>query len=464
MGISLDGLASGLDTTALIAQLMAVEAAPRTLLAQTKAKASTTVTDLQSLNSRLAGLLERATAAAKPDALQQFRTTSSDPTVSATARTGAAPGGIDLTVTRVASPHVMVSAAMPSWPGVPPVLTIVRPDGTRTQVVATGNSAEDVARAVNSAELGIRATRIAAGDDGAGTPLSRLQFASTGTGADAAFRVYLGSESEVDLGTAPELTSQPGSALVRQGADAAVTLFAGTAAEQQLTSASNTFTELLPGVDVTVSSVTAAPVAIDVTADAKASSAAVSGFLDRIREVLAFVDAKSATTKSTDASGNPITVVGSFTSDANIRTLRRSLVAAVQAPIDGASLAPFGISVSKIGELEFDAERFEAALAADPDRVRNAFATVAARTAEVAERYSDRYDGLLTTQIQGRQSNIADLDRQIDSWTRRLEQRESTLKRTYAALEVALSSMNSQSSYLASQLANLPSWTPRSEK
>lgn len=464
MGISLDGLASGLDTTALIAQLMAVEAAPRTLLAQTKAKASTALTDLQSLNTRLASLFERATAAAKPEALAQFRTTASDPSVSVVARSGAAPGGIDLTVTRVASAHVMVSAAMPSWPGVPPVLTIVRPDGTRTQVVATGNSAEDVARAVNSAELGIRATRIAAGEDGGGTPLSRLQFASTATGADAAFQVYLGTEAEVDAGTATALTDQPGAALVRQGADAAVTLFAGTAAEQQLTSASNTFAELLPGVDVTVSAVTAAPVTIDVTADAKASSAAVSGFLDRIREVLAFVDAKSATTKSTDAAGEPITVVGSFTSDANIRTLRQALVAAVQAPIGGDSLAPIGISVSKTGALEFDAERFEAALAEDPERVRSAFATIATRTAEVADRYSDRFDGLLTGQIQGRQSNLADLDRQIDSWTRRLEQREAMLKRTYAALEVALSSMNSQSSYLASQLANLPTWTPKSDQ
>ncbi len=464
MGISLDGLASGLDTTELLAKLMSVEAAPRTLLVQSKAKANTVVTDLQTLNTRLAALLEQARTAAKPEAIAKTVATSSAPSVTVATRAEATPGGIDLTVARVASAHVMVSAAMPSWPGVPPVLTIVRPDGSRTQIVASSNAPEDVARAVNAAELGIRVTRIQAGTDAGGAPLSRLQFASTETGADTAFRVFVGGEAEVDAGTAPELTSQPGASLLRQGADAEIVLFAGTAAEQRLTNATNTFTDLLPGVDVTVSAVTAGPVAIDVAADAAASTTAASAFLDRIKDLLAFVDLKSATTKTTDASGNAITALGSFTSDANIRTLRQALVAAVQAPVDGASIAPLGISISKTGQLEFDAERFTAALAEDPERVRAAFATVATRVADVADRYSDRYDGLLTTQIQGRQATIADLDRQIESWTTRLAQREATLKRTYSALEVALSNMNAQSSFLASQLANLPTWTPKTEK
>jgi flagellar hook-associated protein 2 len=353
----------------------------------------------------------------------------------------------------------MVSAAMPSLPGVPPVLTIVRPDGTRTQLVASSSSIEDVARAVNNAELGIRATRIQAGTDAGGAALSRLQLASTETGAAASFRVFIGSEADVDAGTATELTDQPGAALLRQGADAQVTLFAGTAAEQQLTSASNTFTDLLPGVDVTISKVTSAPVTIDIAPNTKESATAAQAFLDKIKDVLAFIDAKSASTKSTDASGNPITVVGSFTSDSNIRTLRQALVSAIQGPVAGNSIAPFGISVSKDGELEFDAEKFQKALETNPAAVRSAFATVATRIEEVTDRYADRFDGLLTKQIQGRQTTIADMDKQIESWTRRLEQREATLKRTYSALEVALSSMNKQSDYLASQLANLPTWS-----
>ncbi|WP_350348563.1 flagellar filament capping protein FliD [Agromyces sp. G08B096] len=464
MGISLDGLASGLDTTELITKLMSIEAAPRTLLNANRQKANVALTDFQGLNTALARLLEQATTATKPSAIARFTTTSSDASVSVTAGEGAATGGIDLTVTRVASAHVMVSAAMPTWPGSPPVLTVVRPDGTRSQVVATGDSVAEIARAVNNAELGITATRIQAGTDASGQPLYRLQFASTETGADAAFRVYQGSAADLDAGTAVDLQSVAGAALVRQGQDAAVTLWAGTPAAQEVTSASNTFDDLLPGVDVTVSKPTADPVSITVGADVKASSEAASAFLDEVRKILTFITQKSATTKTTDAEGNAITAVGSFTSDSNVRTLRQALVAAIQAPVDGASLAPFGISFSKEGELEFDAEKFQAAMAAEPAKVQAAFGTIAGRVAEVADRYSDKYDGLLTKQIESRQSLIKDMDDQITNWGRRLEQREAELRRTYAALEVALSTMNAQSDYLASQLAGLPSWTPRTEK
>jgi flagellar hook-associated protein 2 len=458
MGLSLDGLQSGLDTTALITQLMAIEAIPRTLITQNKAKASTALTDFQSLNTRLANLLEQANNAAKPDGMQRFTTTTSDDSVTVAAGDGAGVGSIDLTVTRVATAHVLVSAPLTTWPATPPVLTIVRPDGTRAEVTAASGSIEDVARAVNSAELGITATRVQAGTDASGTPLYRLQFASNDTGAAAAFQVFQGDEAAVDGGTAVDLQSAPGAALIRQAQDAAVTLWPGTTAAQEVTSTSNTFDDLLPGVDVTVSKASADPVTIGVAQDLEASATAAKDFLDQVKHVLAFIAQKQATSKTTDAEGNAATAVGSFTSDSNVRTLQQALVAAIQSPVDGASLSPYGISFSKEGDLEFDAAKFQAALEAEPAKVQAAFETIADRLGDVATRYSDKYDGLLTNQIENRESLIRDMDDQLAAWTRRLEQREETLRRTYSALEVALGTMNSQASFLASQLAGLPTW------
>ncbi|MFB6610628.1 flagellar filament capping protein FliD [Agromyces sp. NPDC056379] len=464
MGLSLDGLASGLDTTVLIAKLMQLEARPQVLLKATAAKAASALTDFQSLNTRLAALLEKAGKAAAPTGLQQFTASTSDASVTVKAGADAAAGSLDLTVTRVASPHVIVSAAMPSWPGSPPVLTIVRPDGTRAQVTATSDSLADIARAVDNAELGITATRVQSGTDASGTPLFRLQFASTETGAASAFQVFRGSEADVAAGTAVDVAAEAGASVIRQGQDAAVTLWAGTAAEQSITSASNTFTGLLPGVDVTVSKVTASPVGLTIGRDLEASSDTAAAFLDEVRSILTFISQKSATSKTTDATGATITNVGSFTSDSNIRGIRQALVDAIQAPIDGNSLAPLGISFSKTGELEFDAEKFAAALTDDPAHLEAAFSTIATRLGEVATRYSDKYEGQLSKQIEGKQSLIDGMDKQIEGWTRRLEQREATLKRTYAALEVAMSKLNDQSSYLASQLAGLPSWDAKSSK
>ncbi|HEY6799820.1 MAG TPA: flagellar cap protein FliD N-terminal domain-containing protein, partial [Agromyces sp.] len=98
MGISLDGLASGLDTTTLIATLMQVEARPQQLLKISQARTTTQVTDLQTLNARLASLLEKATTAAKPAGLQHFTTTSSDASVTVTAKSGAAEASTDVRV------------------------------------------------------------------------------------------------------------------------------------------------------------------------------------------------------------------------------------------------------------------------------------------------------------------------------------------------------------------------------
>jgi flagellar hook-associated protein 2 len=460
MGISLDGLASGLDTTLLINQLMTIEAMPQTLMIRSKTTASSALTDFQSLNTRLATLLEQATKAAGPGGMQRFTTTASDSSVTAVAGDGAATGALDLTVTRTASSHVQVTAPMTTWPATPPVLTVVRPDGTRTEVTAASGSLADVALAVTNADLGITATRVQAGVDASGTPQYRLQFSSTETGAAAAFQIFQGDEAAVDAGTAVDLATVPGAALVRQAQDAAVTLWPGTAAAQEVTSASNTFDDLLPGVDVTVSKATTEPVSVVVGQDLTASSQAAQTFVDQVKSVLSFITQKQATSKSTDADGNPVTNLGSFTSDSNIRTLQQALVGAIQAPVDGASLSPYGISVTKDGVLEFDAEKFQKALAAEPAKVQAAFTAIAERVTEVATRYSDKYEGLLTKQIENRQSQIEDMDDQISAWTRRLEQREGELKRTYAALEVAMSTMNSQATYLSSQLAGLPTWNP----
>ena len=80
---------------------------------------------------------------------------------------------------------------------------------------------------------------------------------------------------------------------------------------------------------------------------------------------------------------------------------------------------------------------------------------IATRVAAVASDASDRYDGQLTTKITGQQSSVRDLGDRIEDWTRRLDMRRSSLERTYSALEVQLSNLNSQSTWLSGQIASL---------
>ena len=101
-------------------------------------------------------------------------------------------------------------------------------------------------------------------------------------------------------------------------------------------------------------------------------------------------------------------------------------------------------------------------MAEDPARVESTLQTISSRVSTVATDMSDKYDGVITSRIKGQESTLSRLDDQIMDWDLRLDKREATLKRIYSALEVQMSNMNAQSSYLASQLASLPTTQKKS--
>jgi flagellar hook-associated protein 2 len=455
MGISLDGLASGLDTTALIDALMDVHAIPRTLLQAKIDDKGVVVRNLQSLNTSLQDLLTQATKAAKTGSLASFTAKSSSDAVRIVANADASPVATGVVVDRLAAAHSVVTAASATWPDQPPVLTIVRADGTKKEITAASSSLQDVAKAIAGAGAGVTASAVAAGTDADGEPAFRLQLIAAETGSAGAFRVYRGDAAAVDAGTAVDLASEPGAATVTTGADAQVRLWAGTAAEQTITSKSNTFTALLPGVDITVSKTSADPVTITVAPDASAAAKTAGDFVNRIAAILSGIDKGSKATPGESAGAE--TTLGVFTGDSTVRALRRSLADAVQYPVDGVSPSTIGISIDRLGVLTFDSAKFQAAMAEDPAAVEKVFTGLAARTEATADEYSDRYDGILTARITGQEREVDSLEEQVERWDLRLDQRRETLERTYARLETMLAQMKSQSSYLTSQLAALPS-------
>ncbi|MDQ0613712.1 flagellar hook-associated protein 2 [Microbacterium sp. W4I4] len=454
MGLSLDGLVSGLDTTSLIKALMDVQAIPRNLLNSKMTDKGVIISNLQSLNSTIQELATKAKDVAALGALARFTTTSSSPAVTVTAGAKASAVATDLVVDRIASRHTVVTAAYSAWPDDPPVLTLQNAAGERMQITADSTSPQDVAKAISGAGFGITAQAIAAGTDVDGNTVHRLQLTASESGAEAAFQVFRGDIAAVDGGTATDVAGEAGAAIVNTGADAQIRLWAGTAAEQTVTSASGTFTDLFPGVDLTVTAVTADPVTITVAGDAPAQAKAHGEFVTGIAKILERI-ANGSTATIADKAGDT-TTLGVFTGDSTIRALRLALSDAVQHPVDGVSPSTIGVSIDRYGVLTFDEERFTAALADDPAEVAAVFAGIATRVQGVAETYSDKYDGLLTSRISGQEREVNSLGEQIERWDVRLAQRKATLERTYARLETQLAQLQSQSSYLTSQLASLP--------
>ncbi len=456
MSLAIDGLISGLNTTSLIDQLMTAEAAPQALLKNRVTTGQALVGALQGLNATVASLATLATKTALPATSDLFTATSSAPSVSVSAAAGASIGSLALSITSVARGQVSVSAAMTAWPDSPATFTIVGSDGTKTELTAATTSLDDIASAVNGSTTGVKAVKVAAGTDvSTGQPQYRLQFSSTTTGASSAFSVFRGTAADVTAGTATNLLSATGAATVTTASDASLTLWAGTSAAQAITSSTNSFTDILPGVNVTISQVETAPVTINVVRDTAGVNTVASSLVDSLSSVFSLVDLSSSVSNSTSATGAVTTKAGVFTGNSTVQDIRQRIISAASDPVNGRSPSEIGLTLTRDGTIQYDSTKFAAALASDPAGTQTMLQAIATRIATAATNASDKYTGTITTAINGQQSTLTSLNTQISDWDTRLAAQRASLQTTYSNLEVSLSNLKAQSAWLTSQIAGL---------
>jgi flagellar hook-associated protein 2 len=447
--LGIDGLVSGLQTTDLINSLMSAEAAPQTLLKSKQSSTTTFVSALQALNTKVASLAEAAAKAAKSTSWAATTAAASATSVTATTTTGAQPTALAFTVDAVARSQVSLTdpADLARFTGGASTLTIKKADGTLTEI-AVGTDAAATARANSASTAGVTAVAVTVGSS------TRLQLSGTGTGASAAFEVFAGTKAEVEAATATRLTL----ADTRTAQDAKITLWPENAATaQQVTSRTNTFSDVLAGTSITVSKVETDPVTLTVATDTAALTALASGLVGSLGVVLSEISSRSANTTATGSDGRTTVTGGLFSGDSAVRGLQQQLSSAASYAVDGISPSTVGITINRDGTFTFDAAKFSAALAEDPAKAQNVVAGLAQRVADVAKGTSDSVDGSLTLKITSQQGIVTDLGKQIEDWDRRLTLRRESLQATYSALEVTLSGLKSQSSWLSSQIASLSS-------
>lgn len=453
---SIGGLVSGLDTDALISSLLSIEKRPQTTLVTKQTATSNLKTALQTLNTKVASLTEFAQRVAKPASWQAYTATSSSSSVTATASSSAQPTSLSFRVEQLATSQSSVLSIgdgtdLTSLLGSSGSLTVKAGDGTTTTITPSSTNLADVVSAINSSAAGVRATVVtttSTGTDGTTTTSKRLQLTGTDTGASTSFSLYQGADA---AGTAVPMTT------VRAAQDAQLTLYAGTAAEETITSDSNTFDELVSGMSFTVSAVTAADaddVTITVGQDTAALTKLGSGLVEQLNLVLQEITSQSATTTKV-ADGNTTVTGGTLSGNSMVRMLQEALQEAGSYDVNGMSPATIGLTITRDGTFEFDEATFTAALASDPDTVQTMLQAIAGRVATVGDDSSDSISGTLTQAVTGQQSIYDDLQKQIESWTDRLAMREETLRAQFSAMEAALSKLSSTSSYLTTALAQL---------
>jgi flagellar hook-associated protein 2 len=226
-----------------------------------------------------------------------------------------------------------------------------------------------------------------------------------------------------------------------------------------VTSSSNTFADTLAGVSITVSQVETSPVTLTVSQDSAALTTLASDLVSGLGLVLSEISSQTASKTTTSSTGGTVVTGGVLSNQSTVRDLAQQIQSAGSYPVNGVSPSTVGISIGRDGTFTFDAAKFTAALAADPAGVQKMMTALSQRVADVAKGASNPTTGSLSTDITSQQGAVKALGDQISSWDVRLATRKEGLQATYSALEVTLSGLKSQSSWLTAQLASLGTGT-----
>jgi flagellar hook-associated protein 2 len=427
---SIGGLSSGIDTASLISQLMTVAAQPQTQLKNQLSAQQSVLTAYQAINTKLTALQAAADAVKQASTWAATKAVSSSTAVIASTTSAAASGSATtFDVIRLATAQISTVAAAGAVVASPPNgIDVVDSSGVTHHLTLADGSAASVATAVNNAALGIRASVV---NTDAG-PL--LQFTSVATGAAGAFTVN-------GLDTAPQT--------LVAARDAKIAVGDPNAGGYTISSSSNTFNNVVPGVTFSVGAVVSG-VTIAVSSDATAIS-------DKIK---ALVDAANATLAEL---GKHTGKGGVLESDFQINSITNSVLSTVsRGDNTGTSFAPIGVQLTSTGTLAFDATAFAAGYAADPAKAQAAAATSLAGALSSLAMNSSTVT--LSPLINSGTSQVGQLNKQIADWDTRLEGQRTAMQSKYTAMEVALQKLQATSSYLTSALSALSESNSASRK
>jgi flagellar hook-associated protein 2 len=346
---TISGAVSGLDTATLINSLVSVQANQQTLLSQQQAKVQKTADAFSSLVTALGTLSTQATDLAHTTAWKGTTASSSSTGVSVTA-TGSKAGSLTFNVKAVAAAHTLVSSEAVTGlttTVAAGALTLTRADGTTASISIGSGSLTDVVAGINGADVGLVAAPV---QTAANT--YRLQVASTSTGAGSSF-------------TLTGLTGFTGTDVLTQGADATLHLGATTSG-YDVTSTTNTFDSLVPGMSFTVTK-PEDNVTVSAKVDGSTIADKVNTLVNTANSILNSITTNTAYNATTKAAGP-------LTGESSVRSLQQNILSAV-----GLADAP-GVDLTRDGHLSFTRDTFLTAFTADPAKVAAAFGVNASFT------------------------------------------------------------------------------------
>jgi flagellar hook-associated protein 2 len=460
--INFSGIASGLDTNALIQASLQQERATRITPLTRRSN------ELESTNNALGDL--RAKVEKLKSASSNFRVlsgggiakkgaSSNENVAEVRADNGSSPSSLTLSVSslaktgtvsfndRFSSPSAVINGSVND----------TAPAADRTLTVTTGSGifAEQVAVEVTSTttaeqyvtQYNSNATKSFASLVNAGTtasPSYGIVISSKQSGTD-------GGSLSIALGTELQSAGTLSSSTLSQATNA---LFSVDGVSGTISRGSNVVSDLVPGVVLQIQGV--GTTSVSVTNDSQAAATSLKKLVDAYNEVVSFAKEQDQITRSGDSSGDiSFGALSSTSLDEGLIGSLRSAISTARISQGGStlSLADIGVKTERDGTLTFEEKVFKTSLESDPSRTQllvNALGEGLAGTSTGVTSVYTRFGGVIDREVRSNQSRLDDYSKRIADAEKVLERRKESLSQQFARLESLIGSLNKQQSALSS--------------
>ncbi|MEO6777429.1 MAG: flagellar filament capping protein FliD [Kofleriaceae bacterium] len=426
-------MASGLDTTSLIAKLVSAEKSSETQYTTQQTTISNQKSVVDALTSAVASLGSLASDLALPSTLQMRTASSSDSHVSVAASGTAISTVHDVRVNQIAAAQVASSDTYTGdTAGIAGTGSVQITSGTTTATVSydSTDTLSSIATKINNANAGVSASVLFDGTQ------YRLMVASKATGSANASTF---TETGTGLGLANP-------ANIKIAAKDAKLTIDGV----DVVRSTNVIDDAIPGLTITATSahaVTDPDASVTVANDTGALTDKLNSFVTAFNSVAGSVASQltynaSATTQSV------------LFGDSTMRSLQGVLSNFASQAFGSMHLDDLGLSLDQDGMMSLDATKLTTALQTNPDAITNLFVTggFAKSISDMSKMYSQAGDGVLVTKSSGLDDQNKLLQDQIDQIEENATALQTRLQAQFTAMETALSAMQSQSSYITSML------------
>lgn len=460
MSISLGGLASGMDTDAIIDQLVALEEQPIYNYQSEIDKIGNIKDAWRDVNSRLSNLGDKISdLKLSATFTSRTATTSDEDIVTATAANSAGESEYNITVRSIAKSQRLAGVKLSGSDTAFNDLTGASgspfsfADGTTFKIngtditVAGTDSLNDLMERINDSEAGVKASVV--------DNHLVLESSETGTANTMSFTDDNGFLEELGVINNDGSVSNE----IQAASDAEVEINGIT----NITSSSNKFSEAVAGMtfEINPDAEIDSTAKISVTKDTAKTVKAVKAFVDQYNSIADFIDTK--TDYDSDSKE-----AGILQGDATISRLQSHLRELVTNKIkdtgDYKTLMAVGIEIDRDGVMSLDQTEFEEALSENPEEVMKLFnadseedgyAGMATRIDSYVDDILKSNTGLIPRRLDSYDDRIEELNDSIDDVEARVEQIRERYQSQFASMETALADMQSQQSWMNSQLSNL---------